>query len=273
MVHPRPAAAAAPAPAAQRAAAFFDLDKTVIATTASTIFARDLYRAGLVSAPDGLRAAWAHATFLLGPADEQRTERLRAQMSAVVAGWKVEALRTAVAGAVGHRLGPAVHEQAVQLIAAHHAAGRDVLLVSASAVELVEPIAAALGADGFVATQMEVADGRYTGRVARYVHGPEKAVALAELARTRRYDLAASHAYSDSVTDLPMLEAVGHPAVVNPDAALRALAVGRGWEVLTFGRRSRTVSALTSPVARATAGAVAVAGTGALVRRLVRGPR
>ena len=93
-----------------------------------------------------------------------------------------------------------------------------------------------LGADRVVATQMVVADGKYTGEIETYAYGPTKAEAVRELAAAEGYDLARSFAYSDSVTDLPMLEAVGHPYAVNPDRALRKVAVERGWPVLDFHR-------------------------------------
>jgi phosphoserine phosphatase len=81
---------------------------------------------------------------------------------------------------------------------------------------------------------MVVADGKYTGEIERYAYGPEKAVAVLQLAEQRGYDLAGSYAYSDSVTDVPMLEAVGHPYAVNADRALRKIAAEREWPMLTF---------------------------------------
>jgi phosphoserine phosphatase len=127
-----------------------------------------------------------------------------------------------------------VYREAVALIAEHHAAGRDVVIVSTSGAELVEPIAAMLGADATIATRMVVEDGRYTGDIDFYAYRENKAAAIRELAAERGYDLADSYAYSDSATDLPMLEAVGHPSAVNPDRALRREAATRGWPVLDF---------------------------------------
>jgi phosphoserine phosphatase len=129
---------------------------------------------------------------------------------------------------------PIVYDEAVELIAMHKAAGRDVVIVSTSGEEVVEPIGAMLGADHVIATQMVVEDGRYTGEISRYAYGAEKAVAVKALAAEQGYDLAASYAYSDSATDIPMLEAVGHPYAVNPDRALRKVAVERDWPIVTF---------------------------------------
>lgn len=219
-----------------RAAAFFDLDKTIIATSSATAFSRPFYAGGLITRRDVLRTAYAQFLFLLGRADADQTERLRAHLSAMVAGWDVAQVSSIVSETLHLHIEPTVYAEAVALIDEHHAAGRDVVVVSASGSEVVEPIAALLGADRVVATQMEVVDGRYTGGIAFYAYGENKAAAVRRLADEHGYDLAASYAYSDSVTDLPMLEAVGNAAVVNPDRSLRRLAVERGWDVLTFAR-------------------------------------
>ncbi|MFC8731423.1 HAD family hydrolase [Luteimicrobium sp. NPDC057192] len=252
------------------AAAFFDLDKTIIATTSTSAFARDFYAHGLVSHADALRSAYAHFLYLVGSADADQTERLRAQLSTLVAGWDVAQVKEIVAEALDSTINPHVYAEAVELIRRHHEGGLDVVIVSASASELVEPIAAVLGADAYVATRMEIVDGRYTGRIDFYAYGEHKADAVRELAAERGYDLDASYAYSDSITDLPMLGVVGHAFAVNPDKALRAAALERGWGVLAFGRPVSLRTALTSRPALAVAGAVTLAGVGAVVWRALR---
>jgi HAD superfamily hydrolase (TIGR01490 family) len=234
-------------PAPRRVAAFFDLDKTIIATSSATAFARPLYASGLLTRRDVLRTAFARTLFQLGGADAAQTERLRAALAATVTGWDVAELAAQVAGSLETAIRPVVFAEALDLMAEHHGAGHDVVIVSASGVEVVEPIARLLGADDVVATRMEVVDGRYTGEVERYVYGPAKADAIRELAAARGYDLAASHAYSDSITDVPMLEAVGHPAAVNPGRALRRVAAERGWQVLTFAKPVRLSSTWPHP--------------------------
>ena len=216
------------------AAAFFDLDKTVIARSSTFAFSRPLYQGGLINRRTVLRSAYAHFVFLLAGADHDQMERMRRYLSSMVAGWEVAAVREIVAETLVDLIEPAVYAEAVALIAEHHAAGRDVVVVSASGAELVEPIAAMLGADLVVATRMVEADGRYTGEVAFYAYGANKATAIADLAAEQGYRLEDSYAYSDSVTDLPMLAAVGHPVAVNPDRALRREAAARGWPVLDF---------------------------------------
>ncbi|WP_225755035.1 HAD family phosphatase [Actinotalea sp. Marseille-Q4924] len=222
--------------AGSRSAAFFDLDKTIIATSSSVAFARPFHTGGLLSRRAALRAAFAHAAFHLGPADEVTTERLRRSLSTMVTGWDVATVSAIVAETVRESIEPMVYAEALELIARHHAEGRDVVVVSASSTEIVEPVAAMLGADHVIASRLEVEGGRYTGGFTSYAYGAAKAEGVRELADHEGYDLAESFAYSDSVTDVPLLEAVGHAAVVNPDRALRRLAAERGWASLTFAR-------------------------------------
>jgi len=259
------------APRPPRAAAFFDLDKTIIATTSATAFSKPFLAGGLITRGDMLRTAYAQFLYLVGGADAEQTERLRARLSAVSTGWDVDQVRAIVAQTLHEHIDPVVYAEAVELIAEHHAAGRDVVVVSASGSEVVEPIAALLGADHVVATRLTVADGRYTGGIDFYCYGENKALAMRELAEREGYDLAASYAYSDSITDAPMLETVGHAVVVNPDRGLRRLAQERGWLVVRF-THPQPLSERLRPVAPAAAvgGAALALGVGALVWRAVR---
>lgn len=219
-----------------RVAAFFDLDKTIIATSSATAFSRGFLAQGLLTRRSVVASAYAQLAYLLGGADEAATERLRAQLARTVVGWDVAQVSQVVRATLHESIDPTVYAEAVELIADHHAAGHDVVVVSASGAEVVEPIAEMLGADAAVATRMAVADGRYTGDIEFYAYGEHKADAIRDLAERRGYDLAACHAYSDSVTDAPMLAVVGHGHVVNPDRTLRRLAAEQGWEVLAFRR-------------------------------------
>ncbi|NLF03408.1 MAG: HAD family hydrolase [Actinomycetales bacterium] len=254
-----------------RAAAFFDLDKTIIATTSATAFSRPFLAGGLITRGDMLRTAYAQFLYLVGGADAEQTERLRARLSAVSTGWDVDQVRAIVSETLHEHIDPVVYAEAVELIGEHHAAGRDVVVVSASGSEVVEPIAALIGADHVVATRLTVEDGRYTGSIDFYCYGENKALAMRELAERESYDLEASYAYSDSITDAPMLEAVGRSVVVNPDRALRRLAEERGWQVARF-THPQPLSERLRPVAPAAAvgGAALALGVGALVWRAVR---
>jgi HAD superfamily hydrolase (TIGR01490 family) len=191
-------------------------------------------------------------------------EKMRAFMSQLCAGWDVETVNQIVADALHNIVEPLVYEEAVELIEEHHAAGRDVIIVSTSGSEVVEPIGLMLGADKVIATRMEVVDGQYTGNITFYAYADNKATAIRDLARERGYDLAGSYAYSDSATDVPMLEAVGHPHAVNPDRDLRRVAREREWPVLVFDKPVALRSRVRLPGARPTLTALAVGGALAL---------
>ena len=223
-------------PGLSRPAAFFDLDKTIIAKSSTLAFSRSFYEGGLINRRAVLRSGYAQFVYLLGGADHDQVERMRAYMSDLCAGWDVQTVKEIVAETLHSIVEPLIFDEAATLIEEHHTAGRDVVIVSTSGSEVVEPIGAMLGADRVVATRMDVEDGRFTGTIAFYAYGEAKAAAIRELADLHGYDLSRSYAYSDSQTDVPMLEAVGHPYVVNPDRSLRRLAVERGWPVLTFSR-------------------------------------
>ncbi|TXH32536.1 MAG: HAD family hydrolase, partial [Actinobacteria bacterium] len=157
---------------------------------------------------------------------------------------------------------PIVYQEAIKLIAEHHEAGRDVIIISSSGTEIVEPIGARLGVDKAIGTQMVIEDGKYTGEILFYAYGPGKADAMRQLAEDEGYDLSASYAYSDSYTDLPMLEVVGHPFAVNPDEQLRRVARERVWPVLEFAKpvsMQRSVSKEQKTAAGAAGAAAAVA--------------
>jgi HAD superfamily hydrolase (TIGR01490 family) len=222
------------APSGARTAAFFDLDKTIIAKSSVLAFGKPFYQGGLINRRAVLRSAYAQFVFALAGADHDQIERMRAYLTSMCTGWDVAQVREIVSETLHEIIDPIVYDEAVELIAMHKAAGRDVVIVSTSGEEVVGPIGAMLGADEVVATRMVVADGKYTGEIERYAYGAEKAVAVVQLAEQRGYDLAGCYAYSDSVTDVPMLEAVGHPYAVNPDRALRKAANERGWPILTF---------------------------------------
>ncbi|GAB3988329.1 HAD family hydrolase [Nocardioides marmoraquaticus] len=249
---------------AARTAAFFDLDKTIIAKSSTLAFSREFQAGGLISRTAVLRSAYAQLLFLSGGADHDQMEKLRQFMSQLCAGWPVETVTEIVADTLHNVVDPLVYDEAVGLIEDHHAAGRDVIIVSASGTEVVEPIGELLGADQVVATALEVVDGRYTGDITFYAYGENKAVAMRRLADEHGYDLEHCYAYSDSVTDVPMLEAVGHPFAVNPDRELRRLAKERGWPVLVFEDPVALRSRVRLPPAKQTAAVLTVGGLSAV---------
>ena len=248
-----------------RAAAFFDLDKTVIAKSSTLAFSRPFYRGGLVNRRAVLKSSVAQFVYLLQGADADSMDRMRDYLKALCAGWPVEQVNAIVAETLHELIDPMVYAEAVALFDEHHAAGRAVVIVSSSGEEVVGPIGAMLGVDHVVATRMVVVDGRYTGEISFYAYGEGKAVAMRELAANHGWDLAQSWAYSDSFTDRPMLEVVGNPVAVNPDKALRRLAAEQGWRLREFRRpvrmrsRVRVPAPPGPPVAYAGAAVAAVA--------------
>lgn len=249
-----------------RAAAFFDLDKTVIAKSSTLAFSRPFFRNGLINRRAVLKGAYAQFVFAASGADADQVDRIRAHLTALCTGWDVAQVRSIVEETLHDIVDPLVYAEAAELVADHKAEGRDVVIVSASGAEIVTPISEMIGATHSIGTSMVADAGRYTGEIDFYCYGENKATAIKELAAEHGYNLAASHAYSDSITDLPMLEAVGHPTVVNPDRALRAIATERGWPLLEFTKpvslRSRfhAPSGTTVAVTAIGIGAIATAG-------------
>ena len=219
-----------------RTAAFFDLDKTVIAKSSTLAFSKPFFDQGLINRQTVLKSAYAQFLFLMSGADHEQMDRMRSYITNMCTGWNVEQVKSIVGETLHEIVDPLVFAEAANLIADHKLCGRDVVVVSASGEEIVAPIARALGATHAMATRMVVEDGKYTGEVAFYCYGEGKVEAIKELAAREGYALEHCYAYSDSITDLPMLEAVGHPTVVNPDRALRKEAAARGWPVVTFSR-------------------------------------
>ncbi len=258
-----------------RSAAFFDLDKTIIARSSTLAFSKPFFDGGLLTRRAVLRSAYANFMFALNGADHDQLEKMRVYLTDMIAGWDVEAVRRAVNETLQTIIDPLVYDEAVELIEHHQAAGRDVVIVSASGSEVVEPVGALLGVDHVIATTLVERDGRYTGEVDFYAYGPHKAEAMRALAEERGYDLASSFAYSDSETDVPMLETVGHPYAVNPDRTLRRIAAENDWPVLTFAKpvALRRRIGLDTTVGRAAAGLLVASAAGAVAVVLARSRR
>lgn len=253
-------------------AAFFDLDKTVIARPSMVAFGGTFRREGLISRRLLARALWAQLVYLTLGADEARLARVRDAALKVSKGWEQRRITELVLETLEQVIDPIVYREALDLIAAHRGAGRRVYIVSASPEEIVAPLARHLGADEAVATRAVLdLDGRYTGEVERYCYGPEKVAVILELAERDGLDLSRSYAYSDSATDVPMLEAVGTAVAVNPDRELARVAAERGWEIRQFthgesmrDHRPRSTVA-TVGVGAAVAGVAAAGGAAAWV--------
>ena len=248
-------------------AAFFDLDKTVIAKASMVAFGRPLYDEGLISRSTILRGLWAQLIYMHLGATEQKLARIQASVLVLTKGWSQARIREIVADTLRSVVEPITYAEALELMDDHRGAGRRVYIISASPSEIVEPLARFLGVDRAIASQARIdGEGRYTGEMDVYAYGPYKADLIREVAALDGVDLSRSYAYSDSYTDLPMLEVVGHPAVVNPDRVLLRVARERGWPVLQFVRPVRLRGRAPVTPGRATAAAtVSAALAGAAV--------
>ncbi len=239
--------------------AFFDLDKTVIAKASMVAFGRDFYREGLISRRTIVRAIYGHFVYQHLGASESKLDEVREKALSLTKGWDQESVKRIVRETLRTVVEPIIYSEAADLIAEHKAAGRVVAIVSASPEEIVAPLGEFLGVDRVLGTRARVDDeGRYTGLVDFYCAGPYKPVAMAALAQELDIDLEASYAYSDSATDLPMLEAVGHPVVVNPDRVLARIAKEREWEVRNFTHPVRLRDRMPVPSATHSAAAAGV---------------
>jgi HAD superfamily hydrolase (TIGR01490 family) len=230
-------------------AAYFDLDRTLISGSSAFAFAVAAWRKDLVPTRAFAKDISGAAAFRHHGATDHKVDRVRARILGAVAGVR-QADLVALNGELIPKLLSRVRPEASRLVEMHRRAGRDTYIVSASPVELVEPLAAAIGMTGGIGTVSAVdADGVYTGELAGpFVYGPGKVTAIREIADWEGYDMALSYAYSDSASDLPMLEAVGHPVAVNPDSALAREAHDRGWPIVIFSRRTRRVVRRTTAI-------------------------
>jgi HAD superfamily hydrolase (TIGR01490 family) len=238
-------------------AAFFDLDRTLISGSSAFAFGVAAWRSDLVPTLAFARDAAGAVLFRHRGATDDQVARVRARILGAVQGVR-QADLVALNATLIPKLLARVRPEAQRLVDMHRRAGRHTYIVSASPQELVEPLASALGMTGGIGTVSEVdGDGVYTGELAGpFVYGPGKVTAIVEMAEWEGYELALSYGYSDSVSDRPMLEAVGHPVAVNPDTGLARIAHDQGWPIVIFRQRTRRVVRRTTAVA----GAVGLAG-------------
>ena len=234
-----------------RAAAFFDLDRTLVAGSSSFEFGRAAYRAGMISRRQILSDTVENIRFRLHGSTDDSTERVITRIGEWLAGTRRAELARLSPEALAGIL-PRVYPKMLELAYEHQDAGRLVYIATAAGSDLAETLAYVLQFDGGIGTRLEVIDGRYTGKLAGpFTYREGKAKAIREIAEAEGIDLAESYAYSDSESDLPMLRMVGHPVVVNPDRELAEVAAAEGWEVIRFetlGRRLKLAGAVTTAV-------------------------
>ena len=244
---------------AVRAAAFFDLDNTLLHGASLFLLGRGMYARGVVSTGDVLRGAWQQVVFRLVGERHGHIHAVRERGLALGAGVEVAPLLALGEEIFDELIADRILTDTLALARAHLDRGEDVFIVTAAPVELAEIVARRLGLTGAVGTVSEIENGRWTGRlVGELLHGPAKADAVMRLAEQRGYDLTRCAAYSDSINDLPLLSTVGEPHAVNPDRRLRAHAEAHGWPVYDF-RTVRRRALLLSAVSGAAVGALVVA--------------
>jgi HAD superfamily hydrolase (TIGR01490 family) len=250
------------------AAAFFDLDRTLLRRSSALALAGSFRERGLISRRQLLHAAAWQLLFVARGASHEAVRRGAEDGLRLLAGYSPDEMRALVAEAMEPVLRPLVYAEPLRLVEHHRERGERVYVVSATLQEIVEAIAEELGFDGALGTICEVLDGHYTGRAVRALHAEAKAECLQEVAGHEGLDLAECTAYSDSHTDIPFLEAVGHPIAVNPDRELRRIAADRGWPVLEFSARAYPHARRRVPPAFVAAG---IAGAAALLAARTRG--
>ena len=228
-------------------AAFFDLDRTLMAGSSAFQFGRAAYRNGLVNRRRLLADAWENVLFRLRGSTDEGTDALRQRIGELLTGVRVRDLQRLAPDVLAGVL-PRLYPQMLRLAYEHQDAGRPIVICTAASQEMADLMAIVLTFDGAVGSVSEVVNGHYTGRPGGpFTYREGKAQAIRELAERENVDLAASWGYSDSESDLPMLRAVGHPVVVNPDAELARVAREEGWEIMRFeqlGRRLKAASAV-----------------------------
>jgi HAD superfamily hydrolase (TIGR01490 family) len=230
-----------------RAAAFFDLDKTLMAGSSGIFFARAAYETGMITRGRLARDAYENLRFRLRGSTDDRADDVRRRVGEMIAGVPVQQLQRMSPRVLAGVL-PRLYPQMLARAYAHQDAGVPVYILTAASQEMADLLAHVLAFDGGLGSRSEIVDGRYTGRPAgpfNYREG--KVLSMSELAAREGIDLNFSYAYSDSESDLPMLRAVGQPVVVNPDADLARIAAEEGWEVVhldQLGRRLKVLAAL-----------------------------
>jgi HAD superfamily hydrolase (TIGR01490 family) len=246
-------------------AAFFDVDNTIVRGASIFHLARGLYRRDFFTLRDIARFGLQQARFVLLGENLEHIEEIQEQALAFIAGHSAAELRAIGEEVYDELMADKIWPGTLQLARMHEEAGQRVWLVTATPVEVADVIARRLGLTGALGTVAEHVDGIYTGRlVGRPMHGPQKARAVADLARSEGLDLSRCAAYSDSANDIPLLSLVGHPVAINPDGKLRAHAKQQGWQVHDYRTKRKAakigvpVAAGTGVLAGAVAGAVAV---------------
>ena len=230
-------------------AAFFDVDNTLIRGSTLYFLGRGMYQRGYFTKKDISRFVLANLRFrLTGKENKEEIARYQTAATDFIGGHNVKDIQTIAEQIYDEFVSPAMWQGTIDIAQSHIANGVEVYLVTAAPEDMATLIAKRLGLTGALGSKAEIKDGLYTGNMnGALLHGKEKAVAIRELAERKGFDLEDCFGYSDSHNDLPLLQCVGHPSAINPDALLGLRAMAEGWPIHDF-RRARFIGRAISPI-------------------------
>jgi HAD superfamily hydrolase (TIGR01490 family) len=230
-------------------AAFFDVDNTLIRGSTIYFLGRGMYQRGYFTKKDISRFVLANLRFrLTGKENKEEIARFQDAATDFIGGHNVKDIEAIAQQIYDEFVSPAMWQGTIDIAQTHIANGVEVYLVTAAPEDMATLIAKRLGLTGALGSKAEIKDGLYTGQMnGALLHGKEKAVAVRELAQKKGFDLEDCFAYSDSNNDLPLLQCVGHPSAINPDALLGLRAMAEGWPIHDF-RRARFIGRAISPI-------------------------
>jgi len=230
-------------------AAFFDVDNTLIRGSTIYFLGRGMYQRGYFTKKDISRFVLANLRFrLTGKENKEEIARYQDSATDFIGGHNVKDIEAIAQEIYDEFVSPAMWQGTIDIAQSHIADGVEVYLVTAAPEDMATLIAKRLGLTGAIGSKAEICDGLYTGKMnGPLLHGKEKAIAVRELAAKNEFDLEECFAYSDSNNDLPLLQCVGHPSAINPDALLGLRAMAEGWPIHDF-RRARFIGRAISPI-------------------------
>lgn len=212
---------------------FFDLDKTILSTSSSIALQKPFIKNGITSRIKTFLTLMSQLEYLLFGAGHEKTQKMKERIANLSIGINVKELEKVTELSCSEYIEPKCYSKIVDLIQTHKAAEHNTVLASASSEQVVRPISKYLNIDYYLGTELEIVDDEFTGKINTFLYADEKAKAVKNLAEEKGWDLEKSYAYSDSITDLPLLELVGNPVVVNPDKELKEIAIQRNWKIIT----------------------------------------
>ena len=230
-------------------AAFFDLDNTLIRGSSLYFLGRGMYQRGYFTKSDISKFVVANVRFrLTGTEKPEVIDRYKKAAQDFIGGHAVSDIHKIGDDVYEEFISPALWQKTIDIAKSHLENGQEVWLVSAAPEDLAKIIARKLGFTGAIGSRAEIVNDVYTGNLdGPLLHGTAKANAVCELARSRNIDIKNCYAYSDSANDIPLLESVGHPNAINPDAKLRIRALVEAWPIYDF-RKFRYLNRLLGPI-------------------------